>query len=89
MTEDTAPNNSNDNNNNNNNNNNYSLLLISSWIEFWFVNVAPKYLNSSTLSMELLSIFILWIRPAFWSRDTVMYLVLWAFTSNPIYTTID
>ena len=34
--------------------------------------------------MELLSIFILWIHPAFWSRDTVMYLVLWAFTSSPI-----
>ena len=28
--------------------------------------------------MELLSIFILWIRRVFWSRDTVMYLVLWA-----------
>ena len=32
--------------------------------------------------MELLSIFILWIRPAFRSRNTVMYLVLWAFTSS-------
>jgi hypothetical protein len=26
--------------------------------------------------MELLSIFILWLRPAFWSRDIIMYLVL-------------
>jgi len=34
--------------------------------------------------MEVLSIFILWIRPAFWSQDAVMYLVLWAFTSSPI-----
>jgi len=29
-------------------------------------------MNSSTLSRELLSIFILWLRPAFWSfRNTV------------------
>ena len=27
----------------------FNLLLISSWIEFWFVQVVPKYLNSSTL----------------------------------------
>ena len=27
-----------------------NLLLISSAIEFWFVEVVPKYLNSSTLS---------------------------------------
>ena len=37
----------------------YNLLSISSWIEFWFVNVIPKYLNSSTLSKELLSTFVL------------------------------
>ena len=35
----------------------FSLPLISYWIQFWFVKVVPKYLNSSTLSMELLSIF--------------------------------
>jgi hypothetical protein len=38
-------------------------------MEFWFVKVIPKYLNSSTLSKELLSIFILWLRPAVWSQD--------------------
>ena len=37
----------------------FNLLLITSLIEFWFVKVVPKYLNSSTLSKELLSIFIL------------------------------
>jgi hypothetical protein len=36
----------------------YNLLLIFSWVEFLFVRV-PKYLNSSTLSKGLLSIFIL------------------------------
>ena len=35
----------------------FNLLLISSWIEFLSVNVVAKYLNSSTLSKELLSIF--------------------------------
>jgi len=33
-------------------------------------------LNSSTLSMEVLSIFTLWPRPAFRSRDITMYFVL-------------
>jgi len=44
-----------------------NLLLISFWTEFWFVNIVPKYFNSSTLSKKLLSIFILWLHPAFWS----------------------
>jgi hypothetical protein len=42
----------------------FSLLLISSWIEPWFVKVVPKNLNFSTFSEELLSIFILWLLPA-------------------------
>jgi len=37
----------------------FNLLLIPSWIEFWSVKFVPKYLNSSTLSKELLSVFIL------------------------------
>ena len=53
-----------------------NLLLISPAIEFWFVKVVPKYLNSSTLSKVLLTILKLWIHPAFWSRDMTMYLVL-------------
>jgi len=48
------------------------------------VKVVPKYVNSSTLSKELLSIFILWLQPAFWSRDIIMYLVLSAFTSSSV-----
>jgi hypothetical protein len=45
----------------------FNLLLISSWIEFRFVRIVYRYLSSSTLSKELLSIFILWLRPACWS----------------------
>ena len=41
-----------------------NLLLISSTIQFWYVKVVPKYLNSSTLSKVLLSILTLWIHPA-------------------------
>ena len=62
----------------------FMLLLISSWVEFWFVKVVAKYLNSSTFSKELLSIFILWLRPESWSQDMTMFLVLTAFTSRPI-----
>ena len=51
--------------------------------KFWFVKVVPKYLNSSTFSKVLLSILTLWFRPAFWSRDLTMYLVLSALNSSP------
>jgi hypothetical protein len=63
-----------------------NLLFIPSWIEFWFVNVFSKYLNSPALSKGLLSFFILWLRPAFWSRDLTMYLVLAASASSSIAT---
>ena len=43
----------------------FILLLIFSWIEFWFVRVVPQYMNCYTLSDELLSVFILWFCPAF------------------------
>ena len=62
----------------------YDPPLISSWIEICFANVVRKYLNSSTLSNEILSVFIWWLRLAFWSRDTTMYLVLSAFAYSPI-----
>jgi len=32
----------------------FNLLLISSWIKFWFVKAVPRYLNCSTLLEELL-----------------------------------
>jgi hypothetical protein len=54
------------------------LHSCSSWKEFWFVKVVPKYLSSSTLSKELLSVGILWLSPAFWSRDMTMYLCFYA-----------
>ena len=38
----------------------FNLLLISSWIEFWFVRFASTYLDCPTLLYDLLSIFILW-----------------------------
>jgi hypothetical protein len=47
----------------------FNLVPISSSIEFWFVKVVPKYLNTSTISKEQLSIFLLWLRPACWCRD--------------------
>ena len=63
----------------------FKLLLISSWIEFWFVKFVPKYLNSSKLAKKLLSILIPWHGPAFWFRDMTMYLVLSAFTSSSVF----
>jgi hypothetical protein len=46
-----------------------------SWIKVWFVMVFPKYLNSSTLSKLLLSVFVLWLLPVLWSREMTMYYV--------------
>jgi hypothetical protein len=37
----------------------FSLLLLSAWKEFWFVRFVSKRLNCSTLSKELLSVFML------------------------------
>jgi hypothetical protein len=31
----------------------FNLLLISSWMELWFVKVVPKYFNPSTISKEI------------------------------------
>ena len=53
----------------------FSLLLISSWKEFSFLGVVPKYLNCSTLSKDLLSICMLWFCPPLSSRDRTMYLI--------------
>jgi len=58
----------------------FCLLLISSWIQFWFVKVVPKYLNSSKATM---SVFVLWLHPAFWYWDMSMYLDLSAFSCLP------
>jgi hypothetical protein len=34
----------------------FSLLLISSWMHFWFINIIiPKYLNFTTFSKDLLA----------------------------------
>jgi hypothetical protein len=45
--------------------------------------ICSKYLKSSTLAKDLLSVFVLWLHPAVWSRDMTPYLVLSAFTSGP------
>jgi hypothetical protein len=43
----------------------FNLLLISSWMSFWFVSVVPKYLNYATFSSDSL-VIILWFCPEFW-----------------------
>jgi hypothetical protein len=46
-----------------------NLLLISSWIKFWFVTVVPKYLNCDRFSNDLFAISMSRFWPAFWRRD--------------------
>jgi len=61
----------------------FNLLLIPSWIEFWFVKFIPKYMNSSTLSKELLTYFYCDFVQHPDLKDMTMYLVLSALTSSP------
>ena len=51
-------------------------------IDFWFVKVVPKCLNSSTLSKEQLSFFVLWLCPVLWFWDMTMYMILSSFMSS-------
>ena len=48
-----------------------NLLLISSWMEFWFVTVIPRYTKSSILSPFPMIYYQYLLRfcPAFWSTD--------------------
>jgi hypothetical protein len=61
----------------------FNLVLISSWITFWFVTVVPKLFNCATFSKDILATFISWFWPAFWWRDRNIYFVFSAFTSGP------
>ena len=36
----------------------FNLVLISSWMQFWFVTAIPKYFNFATLSKDLLLIML-------------------------------
>ena len=56
-------------------------------LNFFLSMILICYLDSSTFSKELLSNFILWLHPAFWSQDMIMYLLLAAFTSSPFFVT--
>jgi hypothetical protein len=61
-----------------------NILWLQSTLNFFLnriltIKVVPKYLKPATLSKELLSIFILWPRAAFWSRDMTIYLDLSAY----------
>ena len=47
----------------------FILLVISCWMEFWFVRVVPKYLNCSTFSRDCD------FSPAFWYQGMTTYLV--------------
>jgi hypothetical protein len=53
---------------------NFYLLM-----QFWFVMFVSK---CSTISKDLLSVFIMWFCPAFFPRDITIYIVCPAFTSR-------
>jgi hypothetical protein len=53
----------------------FNLLLISSWIKFWFVTVVSKYLDCDTFSNDMFAIFTSLFWPTFWWRDIKIYLV--------------
>ena len=49
-----------------------------------FLHHAKRNYLSATFSNGLLSVFILWIRLAFWSRDMTMYLILSQLLYGPV-----
>jgi len=51
------------------------LLVIYTWIQFYFVIVVPKYLNIATFSTDLLAVIKSWFCPAFWWQ--YFNLVMW------------
>jgi hypothetical protein len=61
------------------------LLLISSWTKCWFVLVVLKYLNSSTLSTELLAIIMLIsFRILIWRDGHVLSFISVYFKTNQL-----
>jgi hypothetical protein len=54
-------------------------LLISSWIEFRYVTIVPKYFNSAHFQM----LFLLFIPSEFCRRDNNIYLVFSEFNARP------
>jgi hypothetical protein len=61
------------------------ISSISSWMQFWFVTVVSKYLNTAPFSKDLLAISKLWFWSAFWCQDTGIYLVFSVLTSKPMF----
>jgi hypothetical protein len=54
----------------------FDLILISSYMQIWFVSVIPKYLNYAIFSNNLLAIFTLWFSPLHEAQDMNTYLSL-------------
>jgi hypothetical protein len=50
----------------------FTLLLVFSWIKFWFVIVILKYLNHATFSNDILSVFMLWFCLTFWRHQHIV-----------------
>jgi hypothetical protein len=61
----------------------FSLFLISLCMQFWSVNVVPRYLNIATSSKNLFAIFFLCFYTLFWLCDINVYLVFPWFTPRP------
>jgi hypothetical protein len=51
----------------------FNLLLISSWMSFWFFSVVTNYLNFAKFSNDSLAIFIFWFCPALHSDGETSY----------------
>jgi hypothetical protein len=71
----------------------FKLLIISSWVIFWFVIVVSKYFHCATISNDLLATFMLQFCPAFCWRDSNIVSCHWMTTAgvwlgNWIYWTL-
>jgi hypothetical protein len=67
----------------------FNLLLISLWMQFWFVSIIPKYLSFILFSKHMFrGIFISWFCAAVWSQDIKYILNLLSVTLNQLFHSI-
>jgi hypothetical protein len=60
----------------------FKLILICSWMQFWFVMVVSINPNCSTLWKQLLSILTLWFCPACFWQHMNLYFIISTFSSQ-------
>ena len=60
-----------------------NMVLISSWMQFWYVSVVPKYVDFAKFVMDVLATFVLWLCSTFYWWYLSIYFLSIFFTFRP------